>query len=117
MKKTAAYLGIALLLLVGCSKGAEYNEFAQCLSDNEAKFYGAFWCPPCGSQKNLFGSSMENVDYIECSLPDRSGQTQICEDAGIKAYPTWEFKDGKKIEGQLSLLQLSQLTGCRLPPN
>ena len=62
----------------------------------------------------MFGSSFEHVNYIECSLPDRSDQTEICKEAGIKVYPTWEFADGKRIEGQISLLQLSQLSGCNL---
>ena len=108
---------LAAVIVLSACNSPEQDAFAQCVTESGATFYGVFWCPHCASQKNLFGSSIENVDYIECSLPDRSGQTQICEDAGIKAYPTWEFKDGKKIEGQLSLLQLSQLTGCRLPPN
>ena len=104
-------------LLAGCTAsttGVDYSAFAKCLTENNVKMYGAFWCPHCQAQKDMFGNGWENINYVECSLPDRSGQTQICEDAGIKAYPTWEFADGKKIEGELTFLQLGQLSGCHL---
>jgi hypothetical protein len=34
----------------------KYVEFAQCLSDKGAVFYGAFWCTHCKSQKQMFGA-------------------------------------------------------------
>lgn len=61
----------------------------------------------------MFGDSIEFVNYIECSLPERGGQTQICKDAGIKMYPTWEFKDDKRVEGVMSFEMLSEKTNCR----
>ncbi len=76
--------------------------------------YGAYWCQHCNSQKEMFGESWHHINYIECSLPNRAGQTQICADAGVKAYPTWEFNDGSRIEGGMTLLQLAQKTGCSL---
>lgn len=93
---------------------SKYDNFAKCLADNGVKMYGAYWCPHCASQKQMFGDSFEFVNYIECSLPNRAGQTQECKDAKINAYPTWEFKDGKRIEGELTLGQLSQYSGCKL---
>jgi hypothetical protein len=91
----------------------EYDAFAQCLTEKGAVFYGAYWCPHCQKQKEMFGSSFKFVKYIECSLPNKAGQTEECKVAGIKAYPTWDIK-GVRREGELSLQQLAELTGCQL---
>ncbi len=90
------------------------GNFAECLTDRGVKMYGAYWCPHCQNQKNMFGSDWENVNYIECSLPERAGQTEECRNAGIKAYPTWEFQDGTRLESELTFKQLSAYTGCSL---
>lgn len=92
----------------------KYAEFAQCLTDNGAIFYGAFWCPHCNDQKESFGEDFQYVTYVECSLPSRA-QNQVCNDASIEAYPTWEFADGSRVEGALSFPQLAEKTGCVLP--
>lgn len=92
----------------------EYDIFAQCLTDSGAKMFGAYWCPHCQSQKDIFGSSWKHVDYVECSLPNRAGQTQVCIDEGITSYPTWEFASGQRVGGVIGLEQLSQLSGCSL---
>ncbi len=107
-------LVIALIWYVS-SKPGKYDGFAQCLTDEGAVMYGAYWCPHCQAQKKLFGSSWDKVNYVECSLPNGNGQTQICIDEGIISYPVWKFADGKEISGQLSLQQLGSFTGCELP--
>ncbi len=94
----------------------KYDTFAQCLKDKGATFYGAFWCPHCKAQKALFGSSVKLLPYVECSLPDASGSTQICKDKKIEGYPTWEFADGTRpFSGEASLQQLADKTTCVLP--
>jgi len=103
----------ALLFLAACGSG-KYDSFAQCLTDKGATFYGAYWCPHCANQKNLFGSSMKNVNYVECSLPNKAGQTEICIQKNITGYPTWEFADGNRTYGEQSFEKLSQKTGCAL---
>ena len=109
-----------ILIVASCSAKNEsetesgLDAFAKCLSDNGIKMYGAYWCPHCNSQKQMFAESWKYVNYIECSLPNRAGQTQICSDAGIKAYPTWEFANGNRIEGELSLEQLSLSSNCKI---
>ena len=108
---------LVILVAAGCNGNnapSKYDKFAKCLSDNGVKMYGAYWCPHCNNQKQLFGDSFNYINYIECSLPNRAGQTQVCIDAGIKAYPTWEFINGKRIEGELSFEQLSQNSNCKL---
>lgn len=90
--------------------------FAQCLSDSGAKFYGAFWCPHCQSQKRAFGSkATKSLPYIECSTADGKGQTQACKDAGVQSYPTWEFADGTRSTGTKTFQELAEITGCTAP--
>ena len=92
-----------------------YDAFAKCIAQTGTKFYGAFWCPHCAAQKEEFGDSKQYLPYVECSLPDESGQTQVCIDKGIKSYPTWVFPDGSQLSGTTPLDQLAQKTGCALP--
>jgi hypothetical protein len=89
--------------------------FATCIADSGATFYGAFWCSHCNSQKDAFGSSQKLLPYVECSTPDGRGQNASCADAGVTAYPTWEFPDGSRQEGEVALATLAEKTGCELP--
>ncbi len=93
----------------------KYDTFATCLKDKGAVFYGAFWCPHCQSQKKLFGSSAKLLPYVECSTADGNGQTQICKDKKVESYPTWEFADGTRLNGEIPLAQLAEKTACVLP--
>lgn len=91
-----------------------YDGFAQCLADKGALFYGAFWCPHCREQKELFKNT-KKLPYVECSTPDQKDQVQICKDEHIQSYPTWKFEDGTVVEGGMSLEALSEKTNCELP--
>jgi Thioredoxin len=93
----------------------KYDTFASCIASSGATFYGAFWCPHCQAQKAEFGSSAHLLPYVECSLPDASGQNQLCNDKGISGYPTWVFKDNTTSTGEQPLATLAQKTGCVLP--
>ena len=101
-------------LMLYKDRPGEYDAFAQCITEAGAKEYGAYWCSNCATQKRLFGKRFQYVDYIECSLPNQGGQNEFCNDAGIEAYPTWEFADGERIEGVTELERLAVLTGCEL---
>jgi thiol-disulfide isomerase/thioredoxin len=93
----------------------KYDTFATCLKDKEAVFYGAFWCSHCQAQKKLFGSSAKLLPYVECSTADAAGQNKICLDKKIESYPTWEFADGSRLNGEIPLQQLADKTSCLLP--
>lgn len=110
-------ISTALLRGAGQNSGGpgKYDEFATCLKDKGAIFYGAFWCPHCQAQKKLFGSSAKLLPYVECSTLDGNGQTQICIDKGVNSYPTWDFADGERINGEVSLDKLVEKTSCVLP--
>lgn len=92
-----------------------YDAFSQCLKDKGAVFYGAFWCPHCQNQKAMFGKSVKLLPYVECSTPDGRGQVPLCQEKEIKGYPTWEFADGSRETGEVSLTELAEKTGCLLP--
>ena len=110
----AVFAMAAILTIAGCNS-KNYDDFAKCLGDKNAKFYGAFWCPHCQNQKKMLGSSASLLPYIECSTPDGKAQLQECKDKQIKGYPTWEFGDGTRMTGEIPLQTLSQKTGCSLP--
>lgn len=91
------------------------DAFAQCLSDNGAKMYGAWWCPHCQNQKTLFGDSWQFIDYTECSPPGGQSQLPVCAQAGIRGYPTWVFADNSRAEKEMSFAELAAKTSCPLP--
>lgn len=113
-------VGIAIIagiffLIPANSKPGKLDEFAQCLKDKGAVFYGAFWCPHCQNQKAMFGKSAKLLPYTECSTPDGRGQLAVCKEKNVSGYPTWEFADGSRESGEVSLQKLSEETGCSLP--
>ena len=121
LRNWGIFFGIVILLVLGAyglmlndAKPGKYDNFAQCLSDKGAKMYGAYWCPHCQDQKQLFGKSFDKVTYIECSLPNQGGQNELCNNQNITSYPTWEFAEGDKQLGALSLETLSSLTNCSI---
>lgn len=102
------------LLYSGAKKPGKYDDFAVCLKENGAKFYGAFWCSNCADQKRLFGKSEKLLPYIECDSRGENSQPQLCQQERITAYPTWIFSDGTRIQGVQSLNRLTELSNCQL---
>lgn len=110
----AVVLIIGILYLLDENTPGTYDEFAECLSENNVTMYGTFWCPHCKNQKEMFGKSWKFVDYVECSTDDYQ-QTQVCLDAGIRGYPTWEFSDGSRQAGEITIDRIALASGCKLP--
>ncbi len=129
-KKSIVYsvlVGLMLVIVVGllwvldqqaAPKREAYANLAQCLSEAEVIFYGAFWCPACAQQKAMFGGSAKKLPYKECSLPDRT-QNELCTEAEIANYPVWEFArendEVYRCGGIVSPEVLAHLSGCPLP--
>jgi hypothetical protein len=107
-------LAFVAFLVAQAKKPGKYDEFAQCISDSGAKFYGAWWCPHCQNQKAIFGKSAQHLPYVECSDKSRA-QTQECTDLGIQSYPTWQFPDGTKETGEKTFAELAAKTNCPAP--
>lgn len=117
---TPVLIIVTLVLTIGGivflkNRPAKLDDFARCLKDKNAIFYGAFWCPHCQNQKRLFGRSARLLPYVECSTPDGKAQKAECREKNIEGYPTWEFADGGREGGEVSLQKLSDKTGCSLP--
>ena len=103
---------------VTTSSGEAEIALAQHLKQIGAVFYGAWWCPHCNEQKQLFGKeAAQYVPYVECSTADRQSQTPICQENGIEGYPTWEINGQRLPTGTKSLEELAQVSGYQGPQN
>ncbi|MEM6251562.1 MAG: hypothetical protein AAF821_01455 [Cyanobacteria bacterium P01_D01_bin.156] len=90
------------------------SQLAEHLATIGAKMYGAYWCPHCARQRQLFGDAAILVPYVECDSRGVNPQVTLCNTVGITAYPTWEIGSGFYL-GTQSLRQLAQLSGFTPP--
>jgi uncharacterized membrane protein len=87
------------------------------LRDSGARFYGAYWCPACQQQKELFEASAERLPYIECTPNGRNGPRSIaCTANNIQDYPTWTI-DGRRHTGIVPVSELARLSGFKEQPD
>lgn len=83
------------------------------LQKNNIAMYGAYWCPHCQDQKDIFGSAFKKVPYVECSPNGPQQPTApACVEKQVRSYPTWII-DGKHYTGAQSLERLAELTGYK----
>ena len=95
--------------VIGGNTGTgEFDEFAECLTEEGAIFYGTEWCGFCQQQKAMFGESMEYINFIDCDQ-----NRDECMSEGIRGYPTWKI-NGELYSGLQQLTRLSDLTGCAI---
>ncbi len=106
---------VAVIYLGLHKRGNRLDGFAKCVAAKQVKMYGAYWCPHCAEQKEMFESSFQYVPYVECGVPGSREEATLCKDAGIKHFPTWQFADGERREGTQPLPALGTKTGCSLP--
>ncbi|MBT4857402.1 hypothetical protein HON52_04430 [Candidatus Uhrbacteria bacterium] len=113
--------GIAVLaLLVGSIvwqnvAPSEFDDFAQCLNDNGAKVYSAYWCSNCATQEAMFGTAYRYIDEKECSSRG-SNNFDLCAEDDITGTPTWENTNtGERNGGVQSMSDLGEWFGCELP--
>ena len=84
---------------------------ARHLTKTGAKQFGAYWCPHCHTQKELFGiEAFTQIDYVECDSKGINGRPDLCRSTGIHSFPTWEI-DGQLYEGITELDTLADLSG------
>ncbi|MBF2088820.1 MAG: vitamin K epoxide reductase family protein [Synechococcales cyanobacterium K44_A2020_017] len=87
------------------------------LSSIGAKMYGAYWCPHCHDQKQLFGlPAAKEFPYVECAPDGQNPQTDLCQSLSdqVTGFPTWEI-NGQYYPGTRSLQELAQLSGYSGP--
>lgn len=83
---------------------------AQHLTNIGAKIYMVDWCSTCKRQQRDFGeAAFAMLTRINCEEnPD------VCADAGVRRYPTWEI-NGQKYERGFPLNKLAQLSNYSGP--
>jgi len=116
LKLSLVSIGILVFIIGSISyltsqEDPKISELAQCLTENDATMYGAFWCGHCEDQKKLFGNSFKHIDYVECDERGDNPQPERCQIEGIEGYPTWKI-NGQTMSGVISLNQLSGVAGC-----
>lgn len=90
-------------------------ELAKYLSTVGATMYGAYWCPHCHDQKQLFGQeAFKLVDYVECDPDGVDPKPEVCRSKEITGYPTWEV-NGQLYPGQQALSDLAEYSGYQGP--
>jgi hypothetical protein len=62
----------------------------------------------------MFGEAKDQLTYVECAADGENAQPQLCEEKGIRGYPTWEI-DGQLHPGVKSLLDLATLSEYQAP--
>lgn len=99
------------------ASGQAETALANHLKQIDAKMYGAYWCPHCHEQKQLFGkTAASQFNYVECDPGGVNPQPDLCKTAGVQSYPTWEI-NGQLHPGTKDLPTLAQLSGYQGPQN
>lgn len=75
-----------------------------------AKMYGTYWCSSCNHQKDKFGQAAQYLTYIECDPRGTNARPDLCSQANISAYPTWEI-NGQYYVGSYPLEALADVSG------
>jgi uncharacterized membrane protein len=106
------------------TSGPSEIALAQHLTSIGAKMYGAYWCPHCHDQKQLFGQeAVAAMTYVECAADGQNSQAATCQAIApdIKAqtgqefgFPTWEV-NGRYLVGTQTLESLADASGYQGP--
>jgi glutaredoxin-related protein len=81
---------------------AQAVELAKEMQQKGITMYGAFWCPHCARQKEIFGKeAWSYINYVECASKGY-GYKGICKD--VDGYPEFKDKRGKfNVDGERPL--------------
>ncbi len=114
MRIKKKYLGygiiVILILIIGTivliNDDLEVSsETVKCIGDNSV-LYIQTGCGACKVQEDMFGEYYEQLRVVDCVY-----NSQICQDAEIKATPTWVI-DGEKYVGVQEIEELQKTTKC-----
>jgi len=85
---------------------------AKYLQSTGATMYGAFWCPHCSRQKELFGKeAWKYINYVECAPKGYRTQFALCIEKSVDGYPAWTFGNGKSQGGEMELVDIAKMSG------
>lgn len=87
-------------------------ELAKRMQEKGITMYGAYWCPHCSRQKELFGQeAWKYVSYVECA-PKGYGFQGTCKN--VDGYPTFRNKRGNiNFSGERPLDFFAQQVGFK----
>ncbi len=74
--------------------------------------YGTYWCPYCSRQKEMFKDAVKKLQIIECDPQGENAQPQVCMQANVSSYPTWEI-NGQLYRGMRPLEELAVLSNYK----
>jgi uncharacterized membrane protein len=113
-----------IFFVVDTESGESETALAKHLSAAGAKMYGAYWCPHCCEQKQLFGqTAMKELNYVECADSGKDSDSLQCKNiaSAVEAqtkenfgFPTWKIGD-RYYPGRKTLPELAVLTGYTGP--
>ncbi|KAL7427836.1 hypothetical protein ACHAXH_001129 [Discostella pseudostelligera] len=85
---------------------------AKYLQSTKSTMYGAFWCPHCIRQKELFGmEAFKFINYMECDPKGYKSQSATCFEKGVDGFPSWKFGNGKQQGGEMELMDIAKISG------
>ncbi len=107
--------GAAFIYAMPAGGGGGFEAgLARHLREQGVVMYGAYWCPHCIEQKALFGDAAKDIPYVECAADGINGRPDLCEKAGVKAFPTWVMGTERR-EGTQSLQALAAFSKFQTP--
>ncbi|HEY9827966.1 MAG TPA: vitamin K epoxide reductase family protein, partial [Stenomitos sp.] len=103
--------------VITSTSGPAELALADHLKSINAQMFGAFWCPHCHDQKQLFGKeAFSKIDYVECDPKGANARPDLCKAAKIEGFPTWHIKD-KVLSGTQPLVELGKVSAYTGPQN
>jgi hypothetical protein len=118
--------------VISTPSGTSEMRLAKHLQKIGATLYGAYWCPHCARQLELFGASADPlINHVECAKDGRDPQPELCAQKLAAAtryliqqrefspeqragFPTWEL-NGQFLVGTQSLESLAKASNYRGP--
>ncbi len=88
----------------------ETTKFAQCLEERGVEFYGGRYCAQCEKQREVFGSSIGFLNYIECATNPR-GEVIDTRCQNLREIPAW-YINKSIYYGYKNISELRELSGC-----
>jgi len=87
-------------------------DLAKHLKKENIVLYGAYWCPHCTRQKELFGREawqiMAAKNYVECDARGNGGNPSMCRANEIDGFPSWKKGRQEFLRGDVSLSKLAE---------
>ncbi len=88
--------------------------FAKLLASAEVKLFAAAWDAESTIQRQLFGDGADDLFFIEVTDSEREFN-DVAAAEEVDVLPTWEFQDGSRFEGRLSLEEISVRSEIDIP--